>query len=178
MAGTRSKILRAKIQVKLNDPRGIGIGRSELVYDTLNKVQYRILEQTGARQTTQTLNVVSGTELYNLPSGFIAIAALVPNPTDGSVAPLTCLNIQQVEDIKTSHNLQTQQLVDSGSPPMYYYIWGNQIGVMNADGSAPNQAMTISLYGWMNTKTDGSEDMSDSVDPILDSRWDIALYYG
>jgi len=169
-AGDRSRRLLIKIQDALGDPVGTDIGFQENVYDALNRTQLIILEGASAAQTKQTINVVGGTELYNLPSGFVAISAILP----GTTTPLVKRNIQQVAEIKR----QGTSLDNTTTDPVYYYIWNNQIGFLNPAGGAPSGAATVTVWGWATLADDLSQDMSDTVDPLVNRRWDTALYYG
>ncbi len=168
--GDRSKKIRIKVQTSLNDPEGKGIAFSGNVYDAINRIQDRICEETGGDETKETVSVVANTELYSLPSGFYAERAIL----QASTTLLKRLNMDEVVDIKRIGTDSTSTTSDA----IYYYFFNDQIGFMTSAGSAPTSAMTVTLYGWKNRKADGTEDCSDSVDPIVHSRWDTCLYYG
>lgn len=169
-AGDRSKKIRIKVQTKLGDPQGIAIADAENVYDSLNRIQQIILEGAGASQVKATISVTSGVELYDFPDGFIAIQAILP----GSTTPLQRLTMQEVEETKRVGT----SLLNATSDPVYYYVFNGQIGFMNPAGGAPSGSFTITLWGWNTLKDDLSQDASDTIDPIVNRRWDTCLYYG
>lgn len=168
--GDRSQKIRIKIQTSLKDPEGIGLAHSGNVYDSINRIQDRICEETGGDETKETVSVVANTELYSLPSGFYAERAIVQTST----TLLKRLNLDEVVEVKRLGTDVTTTTTD----PIYYYFWNDQVGFMTSAGQAPTSTMTVTLYGWKNRKADGTEDASDSIDPIVHTRWDTCLWYG
>lgn len=169
-AGDRTKRIRSKIQRLCNDPHGITLANQDKVFDVLNLIQNRICEETGAKQVKTTISVVANTELYDYPSGFISESAIL----GGSTTPLEKKSIAEIAEIKRVGTQSTTSTAD----PMYYYKWNNQFGFTNAAGGAPSGASTITLYGWRIPLIDGSEDVSDSIDPIVNTRWDNCFVMG
>lgn len=170
-AGDRSKKLRGKVQQLVGDPSGIGIAHQGAVYDALNRIQLRIAEEASADQKTETVSIVANTELYALPDGFIAAMAI----RGGDTTPLEKVrNIQEVSEIKRKGSSTSSNEVN----PVYWYLWDDQIGFMTAAGGAPTGASTVTLYTVRMPKGDGTEDIGDTVDPLVHRRWDDVFIYG
>ena len=167
--GDRSKNIRMNVMQSLKDPSGLGDGQVEIVYDSLNRVQKRIAEESECLEDIFNITLISGQELYTLPSDFLRERMVVP--VGGSVA-ITQIGMDDLA------RLRLLQSSGSSSPDIaYYYKWNGQIGFMDANGIAPSTSSTITLYYWRYPNI-VSEIMSDTVDPVIDQRWDTALFYG
>jgi hypothetical protein len=84
MADTRSTRLRQRVQDFIGDHNGQGIGLAKAVYRALDRVQYRICEEANAYETSGSINLVAGTELYTYPDGMVSEIAIV----SGTHAPI------------------------------------------------------------------------------------------
>jgi hypothetical protein len=168
--GDRSKNIRQNVMTSLKDPSGLGDGQVEIVYDSLNRVQRRIAEEVECLEDTFQIILISGQELYTLPSDFLRERLVVPV---GSSVPIVQIG---KEDLGRLRLVASQS--GSSSPDLaYYYKWNGEIGFMDANGNAPSTSSTITLYYWRYPNI-VSEVMSDRIDPVLDQRWDTALFYG
>jgi hypothetical protein len=157
MAGYRSQVLRSKVQKKTDK-------FDDYVYEALNGVQLEICERATCLESKFEISVVSGTELYDFPDGFIVERVL-------EYPGIVKANIEKITEIKSGNNSTSSDIA-------YYYTFGNQIGFMLADGSAPNVTETINVYGWRRPKEDGTEKISETIDPIVNNRWDYCLELG
>lgn len=66
----------------------------------------------------------------------------------------------------------------STTDPLYYYKLQKTIGFVTAVGSAVTSATTVTVWYYRVPLSDGTEDTSNTVSPIIDRRWDDALCYG
>ena len=172
MASNRANKLRAKIQRNLGDPAGIGVAQEGIVYDALNTVMDRICEEANAYEVTGTITLVANTELYNFPDGFIAETG---TPYGSDTTPIQKLkNMNEVFTLKRTGSSSSS----STTVPNYYYVLGQQIGFLSPSGSAPTAAGTITFSYFRKRLATGTEDIGESVVPIINSRWDLALELG
>ena len=61
---------------------------------------------------------------------------------------------------------------------VYYYKVGKKLGFVGVSGGPVSTANTVTVWYSRSPLSDGSEDLSDSVLPIVDKRWDDALTFG
>lgn len=154
MYSNRSQILYSKISKRTNKD-------DEHIYNELNAVQLEICERASALENKFTIDVVADKELYDYPDGLYINRVIHSN-----MGNVTEISINDLNNIKPG-----------SADTIYYYKYNNQIGFILADGSIPSD-VTIYIYGWRRPKEDGSEDISRTVDPILDRRWDWCLVLG
>jgi len=64
----------------------------------------------------------------------------------------------------------------SSNDVLYYYKLNKKLGFVNGSGSAVSTATTVTL--WYYRVPISGEETSNSIEPIIDSRWDNALCYG
>lgn len=160
----RSRQLRSNIQRALGDEAGLGIGLSSRIYDTLNRIQRRIAEDALAIETVGTISLLAGTETYAFPTGFITERLL---RVQDSTLELEKINMDRVEELKRLGS-------STGDQVLYYYKWNDSFGFLTSSGSAPSAAATVDVYYWRTP----AELISDTIDPIINSRWDTCLFYG
>lgn len=84
MADNRSTRLRQRVQDMLGDPNGEKIAYSKAVYNALNRAQARACEEANAYETSGSINLIAGTELYAYPDGMISELSII----SGTHAPL------------------------------------------------------------------------------------------
>lgn len=84
MANNRSTRLRQRVQDLLGDTNGLGIAKAKAVYAALDRVQTRICEESNAFETSGSMTLTAGTELYPYPDGMISETAIAL----GSFAPV------------------------------------------------------------------------------------------
>lgn len=169
MAGERSKKIFSRVRYQLQWNDSLTLDERAFIYDACNQVQLRICDEAGAKQVMDNITLTSGTELYSLPSGMNVVLTLL----QGTTTPLKKINIEEVAEIK-------RRGTDSSTTadPMYYYFFNGQIGVMTSTGDAVSAGGTITVYGWKLPKSDGTEDISDTVNPIVERRWDVCIGLG
>lgn len=171
MAGSRSELIRSRVTLALPPGKeGDNLGVTGNIYYAMNRIINRICEEASALQAKQTVTIVVGTELYNFPDGFIAERAILGSST----TPIEKKSIAEVAEIKRIGTALDNTTTD----PVYYYKWNNQIGFLNPAGGAPSGAGTVTIYGWRVPLSDGSEDASETVDPIVNQRWDYCIELG
>lgn len=171
MAGERSRKIVTNVAMELYGKTATPMQRNR-IYNALNRIQQEICERGGAKQVTATISIVAGTELYDVPDGFVGDLAMRTNST----TPIVRIDITQLSEIKRRGYAVT---VNSANQyPTYFYKWNNQYGFVDTAGNAPSAATTVTLYGIRGTAEDGSEDISGTVDPIIDRGWDTCLFYG
>jgi hypothetical protein len=169
--GDRSKRIRQNVQNRLGDVHGVGAGRATIVYDVLNRVQRRIAEDANAIEDLYELELIGDQELYDVPDGFIAEMKLM---SSGAVE-IQKINLEQVEELKRGFANQ-DSVAWTGEDAYYYYRWANQFGFLKSDGSVGSTSV-VSIY-YYRAPDETTEVMSDSIDPVVDRRWDSALFYG
>jgi len=166
--GDRSRFIRQNVMGALHDQSGLGEGQLEIVYDSINRVQRRIVEETQCLEAQFDLITVSGQELYSLPSDFLRERILIPT---GSSIPLQEISLSKLDKLKRLQSTSTSTGI------FYYYKWNGQLGLVGSQGLSPSDSITISIYYWRSPDAE-TETISDTYDPILDRRWDTALFYG
>jgi hypothetical protein len=170
--GDRSKRLKTNVQRVLGD---LGEFKEEAstksVYDCLNRIQRRICEDASCLENKEDISLFSGEELYDFPSDMIHERMLI---SSGS-AKLTHIGFEEVDRIKRSS--QSHETLDTTSGSVfYYYKWNGQFGFLLSSGGSPGSDSTVTVYYWRVPST--SEEMSDTKDPAIESKWDSALFYG
>lgn len=170
--GDRSKRLKTNVQRVLGD---LGELKEEAlpksVYDCLNRIQRRICEDASCLEDKTDLTLFDGEELYDFPSDMIHERMLI---TSGSTK-LEHIGFEDVDRVKRS--FQSQDVIDTTSGDVfYYYKWNGQFGFLLSNGGSPGSESTVSVYYWRVPSS--SEEMSDTKDPVIESKWDSALFYG
>ena len=84
MSDNRSTRLRQRVQDFLGDPNGTKHAYAKSVYNALNRAQVRVCEEANAYETSGSMNIIAGTELYAYPDGMISEIAIAP----GTFAPI------------------------------------------------------------------------------------------
>jgi hypothetical protein len=170
--GDRSKRLKTNVQRVLGD---LGEFKEEAlpksVYDALNRVQRRICEDASCLESKAELNLYQGEEFYDFPTDMIHERMLIPS---GSLQ-LKHIGFEEVDRIKRSAQ-STDILSTTSGDVTFYYKWGSQFGFLLGSGSVPGSDSTVTVYYWRMPSS--SEEMSDSKDPLIESKWDSALFYG
>jgi len=59
----------------------------------------------------------------------------------------------------------------------YYYKINKQIGFVDQSGVALSANDSVTLYYYRKPLSDGTETMSDAIEPIIDDRWDDYLVF-
>jgi hypothetical protein len=170
-AGDRSKRIRQNVQNRLGDVHGTGAGKQTIVYDVLNRVQRRIAETANAIEDTYELNLDGDQELYDVPDGLIAEIKLM---SSGAVE-LKKINLDEVDQFKRGFSA-SDSVAWTGDDAYYYYRWANQYGFLRSNGSV-GATSTVAIY-YYRAPDETTEIMSDTIDPVVDRRWDSALFYG
>jgi len=170
--GDRSKRLRTNVQRVLGDyGDNNDAALPKAIYDTLNRIQRRICEDASCLEGKSDLTLYSGEEFYDFPSDMLHERMIIPF---GSI-PLKHIGFEEVDRMKRS--AVSTDLPDTTSGEVaYYYKWNGQFGFLMSNGGLPGSESTLTVYYWRIPST--SEEMSDTKDPAIDSRWDTALFYG
>jgi len=171
--GDRSKNIRQNVMGAVRDPSGLGQGQVETVYDSINRVQRRIAEESECLEEKYDITTFPGQELYLLPTDFLRERVLIPT---ASLVPVKKISMTDVERIKRIHS-QTDITGTVTVDVFYYYKWNNQLGLLGSNSAAPSDSTVISLYYWRYPNA-SNETISNTVDPVVDARWDTALFYG
>ena len=171
--GDRSRNIRQNVMGAVRDPSGLGAAQVEVVYDSINRVQRRIAEESECLEERFDITTFSGQELYMLPTDFLRERVLIPS---ASSVPIKKIDMGEMSSIKRIHN---QTSFSNASTPdiFYYYKWNGQMGLIDSAGNAPSQSSVVSLYYWRYPNST-NETVSDVIDPIVDPRWDTCLFYG
>lgn len=176
--GDRSKTIRANVANRLRDPSGLNTAQTEIVYDAVNRVQRRIAEEVACLEETYDIILTSGQEMYSLPSDFIRERSVIPLSTPtGSIAPLSKINLDDLGRLKGSHSGTDPDTLIGFPSAFYYYLWRGEIGFTDSNGVAVSSSQTMRLYYWRGPEP-VADTISDSIDPVLEPRWDTAMFYG
>ena len=171
--GDRSRSIRANVMGSVGDRSGRAEAQLERVYDSINRIQNRLVEESECLESQFDLIVVPEQEKYSLPSDFLRERILIP---ESSSVPLQQISLTKLDILK--RRISGSDISDSSvSDIFYYYKWASQIGFVDFIGQAPSSEVTVTLYYWRNVDP-VTEVISDSLDPVLDRRWDTALFYG
>jgi hypothetical protein len=170
--GDRSKRLKTNVQRVLGD---YGELKEEAlpksIYDALNRLQRRICEDATCLEAKSDISLYSGEEMYDFPSDMIHERMLVPSDS----TPLKHIGFEEVDRIKRS--ALAHDSLDTTSGDVFYYYKGNsQFGFLLSSGGVPGSESTVTVYYWRIPSS--SEEMSDTKDPVVESKWDTALFYG
>jgi|WetSurMetagenome_2_1015567.scaffolds.fasta_scaffold467362_1 hypothetical protein len=165
--GDRVKRLLTNVRSVLGDEGDAKLNASpKSILDSLNRTQRRIAEEAMCIEDSTDITVDS--ENCDFPDGMIHERVLIPS---GSVA-LRHIDMSEVDKLKRG----AQSSESTSDSMQFYYKWQGQFGFLSAYGTAPTSESTITVYYWRYPST--SEEMTETKDPVLESLWDTALYYG
>ena len=84
--------------------------------------------------------------------------------------PITKIELKDLAELK-----RVGSSTDDTST-LYYYKLGKKLGFVNASGEAVSSASSVTI--WYYRVPISGEEISSTVEPIVDTRWDNALCYG
>jgi hypothetical protein len=168
--GDVSKRIRSNIQRRLKSHgQDIDEALPDAIYSACDIVQNRIAEDTLCLQDKENISVFAGQETYDFPALMISERKLV---TDGTL-PLEKISMDKVEKLTLSRNNEDTV---SSDDLMFYYKWNDKFGFLGSNGTIPSADFTVTVYHWR--FLDDSEKMSDTVDPVVGRRWNLAIEFG
>jgi hypothetical protein len=83
------------------------------------------------------------------------------------------IELKTLAKLKTQYPGQTTQDVTN----LFYYKEQKQLGFVNIVGTPVTENATVTLWYYRRPLSDGSETISDSIEPIIDDRWDDYLVF-
>lgn len=92
-------------------------------------------------------------------------------------APLKKIELKDLADFKRQMDGETNLTDDSGDPVAYYKLQ-KQLGFVGATGGPIGTNNVVTIWFARTPLTDGTEDLSDTVLPIIDKRWDDVMTLG
>ena len=165
----RSTRIRQRVQDFLGDTAGLGIARPLSVYRALDRVQTRICEESNAFETSGSLNLTPGVELYDYPDGMISEMTIVLGtyaPIVGSAVtqvglvagrPEAIVNVAPTTLTFDKSFIKTYSDLAGNTVPAYRFI----IESASADGGATQESVSVL------SKTTSSITLSASSDNTL-----------